>query len=311
MFEVLMNYDELHVFLTIVQCGSISAAASRLYTSQSNISARLLNLEKEFGHPLIIRGRGRKSIELTAHGDKVLEIARRMESLNTEMESLKQDSLRQTLSIGAVEALTNCTLLPFFRIFAQSHPEIRLSLHTYHSSEICTMVENQTMDIGFGGKTAPPGPVISVPLFREPLVLIVHRDSPYHDGIRAADLPAEKEVYLRLSTEYERWHSEHWPAGSFRIQVSTGSMIADYMSSTDAWAIASKSSAERMTASYPLKTIRCADALPVRAFYLLENKYPRPSRIPAVNLLKQELQDWIGTNQFLRDDSSGNYSRII
>ncbi|MBE6122137.1 MAG: LysR family transcriptional regulator [Erysipelotrichaceae bacterium] len=305
-----MNYDELHVFLTIVQCGSISAAASRLYTSQSNISARLLNLEKEFGHPLIIRGRGRKNIELTAHGDKVLEIARRMESLNTEIESLKQDSLRQTLSIGATEALTSCTLLPFLKLFSETYPGIRLTLHTYHSTEVCMMVENQTADLGFAGKSAPSGPVISVPLFREPLVLVVHQNSPYRDGIRAADLPAEKEVYVRLSTEYERWHSEHWPAGSFRIQVSTGSMIADYLSSPDLWSIAARSSAERMIAHYPLKMIRCADELPVRAFYMLENKYPRPSRIPAVNLLKQELHEWISRNEILQVESSGN-SRII
>ena len=56
-----MNKDNLHIFLTIVQYGSISSAAKKLFTSQSNLSAKLQNLEEEVGHPLLIRGRGQKN----------------------------------------------------------------------------------------------------------------------------------------------------------------------------------------------------------------------------------------------------------
>ena len=296
-----MNKDNLHVFLTIVQYGSISSAAKKLFTSQSNLSAKLQNLEEEVGHPLIIRSRGRKMIELTAHGEKLLDIARRMESLDSELDELKKDSGRQTLAIGMIEALCTVTLLPFLREFMLKHPEICLTLHTYHSREVCSMAENRMIDLGLAGRSSVSGAVRSEYLLFEPMTVIVHRDSNYQDGISLSDLPAEGEIYVRWSAAYKNWHNEIWQPGQFQIQVSTSSMAGDYICSTGNWAIVGKSTALRMTERYPLRMICCREELPVRAFYIMENRYPRPSRMAAMELFKHELQDWISGSQILLD----------
>jgi len=296
-----MNKDNLHIFLTIVQYGSISSAAKKLFTSQSNLSAKLQNLEEEVGHPLLIRGRGRKTIELTVHGEKLLDIARHMESLDSELDELKKDSGRQTLSIGMIEALCTVTLLPFLKEFMLKHPEICLALHTYHSREICSMAENRMIDLGLAGRSSISGAVRSENLLFEPMALIVHRDSDYQDGVSLAQLPAEGEIYVRWSAAYENWHNEIWQPGQFQIQVSTSSMVGDYIHSAGNWAVVGKSTALRMTERYPLKMISCQEELPVRAFYIMENRYPRPSRLSAMELFKQELQEWIRGSQILLD----------
>ncbi|MDO5121473.1 MAG: LysR family transcriptional regulator [Erysipelotrichaceae bacterium] len=306
-----MNKDNLHVFLTIVRYGSISSAAKRLFTSQSNLSAKLQNLEEEVGHPLIIRGRGRKTIELTAHGDKLLDIARRMESLDSELDELKKDSGRQTLSIGLIEALCTVTLLPFLKEFMLKHPEICLTLHTYHSREVCSMAENRMIDLGLAGRSSVSGAVRSEYLLFEPMTVLVHRDSDYQDGVSLSDLPAEGEIYVRWSSAFENWHNEIWQPGQFQIQVSTSSMVGDYICSTGNWAIVGKSTALRMTERYPLRMISCREELPVRAFYIMENRYPRPSRMSAMDLFKQELQDWISGSRILLDGRSHPSGRII
>ncbi|MDO4192697.1 MAG: LysR family transcriptional regulator [Erysipelotrichaceae bacterium] len=306
-----MNKDNLHVFLTIVQYGSISSAAKRLFTSQSNLSAKLQNLEEEVGHPLIIRGRGRKTIELTAHGEKLLDIARRMESLDSELDELKKDSGRQTLSIGLIEALCTVTLLPFLKEFMLKHPEICLTLHTYHSREICSMAENRMIDLGLAGRSSVSGAVRSEYLLFEPMTVLVHRDSDYQDGVSLSDLPADGEIYVRWSSAFENWHNEIWQPGQFQIQVSTSSMVGDYICSTGNWAIVGKSTALRMTERYPLRMISCREELPVRAFYIMENRYPRPSRMSAMDLFKQELQDWISGSRILLDGRSHPSGRII
>ena len=296
-----MNKDNLHVFLTIVQYGSISSAAKKLFTSQSNLSARLQNLEEEVGHPLMIRGRGRKTIELTAHGEKLLDIARRMESLDSELDELKKDSGRQTLAIGMIEALCTVTLLPFLKEFMVRHPEICLVLHTYHSREVCSMAENRMIDLGLAGRSSVSGAVRSEYLLFEPMTVLVHRDSDYQDGVSLSDLPADGEIYVRWSSAFENWHNEIWQPGQFQIQVSTSSMVGDYICSAQNWAIVGKSTALRMTERYPVRVIRCREELPVRAFYIMENRYPRPSRMSTMDLFKQELQDWISGSQILLD----------
>ena len=306
-----MNKDNLHVFLTIVQYGSISSAAKQLFTSQSNLSAKLQNLEEEVGHPLIIRGRGRKTIELTAHGEKLLDIARRMESLDSELDELKKDSGRQTLAIGMIEALCTVTLLPFLREFMLKHQEICLTLHTYHSREVCSMAENRMIDLGLAGRSSVSGAVRSEYLLFEPMTVLVHRDSDDQAGVSLSDLPADREIYIRWSAAFENWHNEIWQPGQFQIQVSTSSMVGDYICSTGNWAIVGKSTALRMTERYPLRMICCREELPVRAFYIMENRYPRPSRKSAMDLFKQELQDWISGSQILLDGRSHPAGVII
>ena len=44
-----MNITELRYLVAIMECGSVSAAAKRLYAAQPNVSKALKNLEEEYG----------------------------------------------------------------------------------------------------------------------------------------------------------------------------------------------------------------------------------------------------------------------
>lgn len=50
-----MNQAEVDAFLAIVESGSLTRAAQKLYLTQSTLSSRLDCLEKELGAPLLIR----------------------------------------------------------------------------------------------------------------------------------------------------------------------------------------------------------------------------------------------------------------
>ena len=43
-----MNITELRYLVAIMECGSVSAAAKRLYAAQPNVSKALKNLEEEY-----------------------------------------------------------------------------------------------------------------------------------------------------------------------------------------------------------------------------------------------------------------------
>ena len=52
-----MNFSNINYFLAIVEEGSISAAARKLYISQQALSEQLRKMEEEVGAPLLKRGK--------------------------------------------------------------------------------------------------------------------------------------------------------------------------------------------------------------------------------------------------------------
>src|SRR3954452_21519928 len=69
-----MELRHLEYFLAVVEEGSFTRAAARLYMVQSSLSASLLSLERELGTELFIRGR--RGVELTDAGRALLDPAR-------------------------------------------------------------------------------------------------------------------------------------------------------------------------------------------------------------------------------------------
>lgn len=76
-----MRNEEITAFLTIVNTGSLSAAADKLFLSQSALSHRMSSLESEVGKQLIVRNKGHRNISLTEAGKAFIPIAERWESL--------------------------------------------------------------------------------------------------------------------------------------------------------------------------------------------------------------------------------------
>ena len=69
-----MELRQLEYFLAVVDEGSFTAAAARLYMVQSGLSAALRVLERELGTELFVRVR--RGVELTDAGRAFLEPAR-------------------------------------------------------------------------------------------------------------------------------------------------------------------------------------------------------------------------------------------
>ncbi|MBQ1492452.1 MAG: LysR family transcriptional regulator, partial [Blautia sp.] len=76
-----MTYEQIETFLTVVTLGSITAASTELFVSQSTVSARIQSLEAELGAQLIIRSRGHRNLELTSYGQAFIPLASQWTSL--------------------------------------------------------------------------------------------------------------------------------------------------------------------------------------------------------------------------------------
>lgn len=83
-----MTDMEIETFLTVLRCGSMTAAAQALYITQPTLSARLQTLEDEVGTPLFVRGKGLRRLELTDAGSRFLPLAQRWRKLTDEMRGI-------------------------------------------------------------------------------------------------------------------------------------------------------------------------------------------------------------------------------
>ena len=121
--------DELLVFVTVIDAGSITAAAEKLEQTVSGVSRALTRLEKQLGVALILRTTRR--LQLTEEGELFLERARAILAAMADAEEAVTRHRERPSGRLRVDAATPFMLhciVPHVAAFAQRYPEIRLEL---------------------------------------------------------------------------------------------------------------------------------------------------------------------------------------
>jgi len=123
--------DELQVFVSVIDCGSISAAAEQMGQTPSAVSRTLSRLEAKLGTTLI--NRTTRRMDLTEEGRFFLERAKAiLEQMNALEERLFLH--RQTpsgrLRINAAAPFMLHAIVPWIGEFRRQYPGIELELNT-------------------------------------------------------------------------------------------------------------------------------------------------------------------------------------
>jgi DNA-binding transcriptional LysR family regulator len=143
-----MELYSLHVFLTVATEKSFSRAAEKLLRTQPAVSLSLQKLEQELGEKLI--DRSGKELLLTDAGRKVMEYARRFESLQLEMDnSLAElrDNYAGRLIIGANES-TSLYLLKHIEVYRELYPRVKVQVRRSLSSKIPDELIDGNLELG-------------------------------------------------------------------------------------------------------------------------------------------------------------------
>ena len=122
-----MNLKQAQYVKTIAECGSITAAAKKLFVSQPSLSQMLRQLEQETGLPIF--DRSTSPMRLTYAGEKYLQAAERIIAANAELDNqlreIRQEhSGRLRLGISVTRAMQVMPLV--LRIFQQQYPNVTL-----------------------------------------------------------------------------------------------------------------------------------------------------------------------------------------
>ncbi len=124
-----LAWDLIRAFLTVVDAGSVTAAAEALALSQPTLSRQIAALEAQLGSTLFERvGRG---LRLTSAGSALIAPARQMQAAAN---ALSLAALGQTLAtagsvrLSASEITATYVLPPLLSALRRSHSEIHIEL---------------------------------------------------------------------------------------------------------------------------------------------------------------------------------------
>jgi DNA-binding transcriptional LysR family regulator len=175
-----MESSELRIFRVVAQTGSITKAAQVLGYVQSNITARIQQLESELKTQLFYRQRG---MVLTPTGEKLLSYAEKVIYLLDEADKALNDSCDPSgsLSIGANHSISAIRLPELLAQYLKAYPKVDLSLTTSQSDELIYKINHFQLDGAFVKTLSLSSEnIVKELVFEENLVLI---SSPKHTNI--------------------------------------------------------------------------------------------------------------------------------
>lgn len=203
-----MESGDLRVFRAVALEGTVTAAAGKLGYVQSNVTARIRQLEEDLGKPLFHRHN--RGMTLTADGKLLLDYANRIVGLLDEA-SKAVSSREGPLGPLAIASTQSCAAVRLPALLADYHrgyPEVELSLSTGHSANVLEKVLRHEADGGFLAGPWPEEEVTAVPAFDEEIVLVSSPERQHAEALAGEPLLVFTDgCYYR--SVLERWTKEH------------------------------------------------------------------------------------------------------
>ncbi len=190
--------------------GSFALAAERLYTTQSSLSKRILDLEEEVGAKLFDRS-GSKA-RLTESGARVMKYAEQMLNLRDAiLVSVHGDhGLRGTCRFGISELAASTWLAELVGSVRQALPEVLLEPKVAVAQELLLDVQKGETDFAIGPVSSIDASVVSQHLIDVPMVWVCSPGLLPADAVLTPEL-LEQHPLISMSkssavaTAIEKW----------------------------------------------------------------------------------------------------------
>ena len=230
-----MNTDFLRTFLDVVETGSFTRSAHRLHVSQSTISSRVQELEREMGQALFVRLRDR--VEPTAAGNVLLGYAKGILFMErSAVERLNAMGRHpERLTVGCVHAFYDC-FPENVQGLREAFPDSAFRLILKHSHEVLDRTLDGDFDVGFTHHPSNQEGYACELLYRDTMLLIARSaDRRCVEGVRPHDLPGLPILYSGfLDTHTVKQLFGGVP--SFEFGIDVGSKVVPYILNEDKYA---------------------------------------------------------------------------
>ena len=255
-----MLKQEIDAFIAVVQYGSLSAAAEKLYITQPALSRRIQNLESELQYKLIYREKGVRGISLTERGKAFLSVAQKWNAVYQEALAIKNLDQKPLLRVASIGSVCTYILPDIFKCFTTKDALYNLDYHSCHSWEGYSLVESGLADVAFIDYIEQPntyaqGNVLSIPVYSVPFVFVGGAAWKDADILHPSELDPKKEILLPWNTAFEIWH-KYWFNASIapKVKLDHVTVIKDVLQD-DLFAIVPKMVARHLRTINPDITV--------------------------------------------------------
>lgn len=301
-----LNFHQLHIFYTVAERGSFSAAAQSLHMTQPAVTMQVQSLEDYFGTKLLQRST--KRIELTEAGRTLMPFAQRSIDLIRDTDqamSTFTKQLKGRLQLGSSLTIGEYILPRLLGPFGQEYPHISISMKVMNTSQIMEDILNHQLNFGLIEAPVNHPDMHMEAVMSDELRLIVSKDHPLanrssvtlEEVLEYPFVLREQGSGTRLVMEEQLRKKKIDPA-SMKIVMELGSTGA-VKSAVEAGlgiSFVSSSSVKHEVALGLIRMIKISDVKFQRQFYSI---YLKSALLPisAVTFLtflrERDLQQWL------------------
>jgi DNA-binding transcriptional LysR family regulator len=144
-----VNTHDLKIFEAVAANGSFTRAAEAMFTVQSNVTARIKNLEEEFGTALF--NRTSRKVTLTSAGETLMHYSKQIDHLVQEAKKdiEKSNQVSGQLKIGCIETTMAFKVPDMLSRFTEAYPDVDLEFKSEMRSDLISDVINYKLDAAF------------------------------------------------------------------------------------------------------------------------------------------------------------------
>ena len=164
-----MEFKQLEAFVAVVDYGSFSEAARKLYLTQPTISAHVRSLEEELHTKLILRTT--KKTTITTRGYQLYDSAVRMLEIRNNLLENFTGVQKHMIDLAASTIPSSYLLPEILAAFGKTHPDIYFHSIQADSAESINRVLDGTVDLALVGQNTRDETCVFLPFCQDELVI--------------------------------------------------------------------------------------------------------------------------------------------
>ena len=172
-----MEFKQLEAFVAVVDYGSFSEAARKLYLTQPTISAHVRSLEEELHTRLILRTT--KKTTITTRGYQLYDSAVRMLEIRNNLLENFTGVQKHMIDLAASTIPSSYLLPEILAAFGKTHPDIYFQSIQADSAESINRVLDGTADLALVGQNTRDETCVFLPFCQDELVIATPITSHY------------------------------------------------------------------------------------------------------------------------------------
>lgn len=166
-----MTITQLRYVLAVAEHQNFTKAAEKTFVTQPTLSMQIQKLEQELD--ILIFDRGKKPIELTSVGKKIVEQARSIVNESERMQDVvdqEKGYIGGTFKLGIIPTVMPTLLPMFLKTFSNRYPKVHLKIEELNTSEIITQINEGYLDAAIAATPLEQDKITERPLYYEPFV---------------------------------------------------------------------------------------------------------------------------------------------